>query len=516
MRPTASILHLDLDAFFAAVEQRDKPSLRGKPVVVGGIGGRGVVATASYEARVFGVRSAMSTGEARRRAPNAAYLAGRFEAYRQSSRIVMGLLAELSPIVEPLSLDEAYVDLAAGSVPSDDTDELAELVRQLRAELTRRTEGLTASVGVGTSKFIAKLASEAAKPDGQLVVPPGGELAMITPLPVRAVPGVGPATMERLAKLGIGTIADLQHASLKELVRELGPAIGNGLYELAFAHDDRAVQPEREAKSISVEDTFAEDLTDPAEMAAVIARDAASVAERVRKAGVFARTISIKVRLGDFTTWTRSRTLDGATDSAERIRLVALDLLAGLEVGGGVRLLGVGVANFTSAAQEELFWAQQNPDAVAEQVVRSVPAMKRRHGLERAWLAGMDVEHRSYGRGWVWGSGHGVVTVRFESRLSAVGPVRSLAADDPDLVPAKLLPLAWEPNGSSGLPLLAGEQDQHRQQDDPVSHLLPGIGQPNHLQEAEQHHHGGDAGESAAIATDPAEDTGAANDDRRD
>lgn len=444
MRGTPSILHLDLDAFFAGVEQRDKPSLRGKPVVVGGIGGRGVVATASYEARVFGVRSAMSTAEARRRAPHAAYLAGRFDAYRQSSRIVMALLAELSPVVESLGLDEAYVDLAAGGLAADSPARIAGLVTELRAELGRRTEGLEASVGVGSSKFIAKLASEAAKPNGQLVVPAGTELEMISPLPVRSVPGVGPATLERLTRLGIVTVADLQQASAKELVRELGQAAGTVLHELAFARDDRPVQHLREAKSISVEDTFVTDLVDRAEMVTVIERDAATVAERLRKSGLFTRTISIKVRLADFTTWTRSRTLDGATDSTERIGSVARELLAGVETPGGVRLLGVGVANFAAAAQEELFWSDDEPSPVDEQVVRAVPTMKRRFGADRTWVAGQDVEHDLHGRGWVWGAGHGVVTVRFETRLSGVGPVRSLPADDPGLRPAALLPMAWQ------------------------------------------------------------------------
>lgn len=443
MRVSPSILHLDLDAFFASVEQRDKPSLRGKPVVVGGIGGRGVVATASYEARVFGVHSAMSTGEARRRAPNAAYLGGRFDAYRQSSRIVMALLRELSPVVEPLSLDEAYVDLEAGGVDTSNAVRLEELVSEIRSELTRRTEGLHASVGVGSSKFMAKLASEAAKPDGQLVVPSGGELEIITPLSVRAVPGVGPATMDRLAKLGIATVADLQKTSAKELARELGRSAGTALHELAFASDDRPVQAVREAKSISVEDTFAEDLVDRDQIVAVIDRDSATVAARVRKAGLFARTVTIKVRLGDFTTWTRSRTLEGATDSAERIRSVARGLLAGLAIESGVRLLGVGVANFTTAAQEELFWADEELTPVTEEV-SSAPAMKRRHGLAGSWVPGMDVEHEELGRGWVWGSGHGVVTVRFETRETGIGPVRSLAADDPKLRPAELLPMAFQ------------------------------------------------------------------------
>ncbi|MCL2316140.1 MAG: DNA polymerase IV [Actinomycetia bacterium] len=444
MRAEASILHLDLDAFFAAVEQRDKPSLRGKPVIVGGVGGRGVVSTASYEARVYGVHSAMAMAQARRLAPHAAVLAGRFAAYRESSRAVMALLGELSGVVEPMSVDEAYVDLAAGGVDCSDPGRLADLVAGLRTEVVRRTEGLTASVGVGTSKLIAKLASEASKPDGHLIVAPGTELDLITPLPTRAIPGIGPATMERLTKLGIRTVGDLQRASERELVHELGQVAGAGLKRLSFAQDDRPVQTEREAKSISVEDTFETDLTRPDELVAAVTADAVVLARQLVKAGLFARTITLKVRLCTFVTHTRSRTLDGATDRPERIAAVATHLLHGLETDAGVRLIGVGVSGFTTAAQEELFEIDDEAAPITEEVT-AAPMGHPARALRRAevrWWPGQDVEHASWGRGWVWGSGLGVVTVRFETRLSGIGPVRSLRVDDPALRPADPLPLS--------------------------------------------------------------------------
>lgn len=439
----AHIMHLDMDAFFASVEQRDKPSLRGKPVIVGGTGGRGVVSTASYEARVFGVRSAMSMAQARRRAPQAAVLAGRFGAYHQSSRIVMALLSQLSPLVEPMSLDEAYVDLGAGGIDCSSLSGLDELATQVRQEVTRRTEGLVASVGIGSSKLIAKIGSEAAKPNGQLVVAPGGELDLISPLPVRAVPGIGPATVERLALLNIKTVADLQAANLRELVRELGENIGAGLYRLAYAQDDRGVQVERDAKSISVEDTFAQDITVRADLEAQLDTDAVVVAARLAKSGIFARTISIKVRLADFSTHTRSRTLEGATDRAERLASVAKQLLAGVDVARGVRLVGLGTSGFTGAAQEELF--QDDAESLVTEVRLEAPSTAVISRGAQGWRPGEDICHQVLGRGWVWGSGHGRVTVRFETRQTDIGRVRTFRADDPNLIHVGPLPMVWEP-----------------------------------------------------------------------
>lgn len=449
MRSVASILHLDLDAFFAAVEQRDKPSLRGKPVIVGGIGQRGVVSTASYEARVFGVHSAMPTHEARRLCPNAAFLAGRFGAYRASSAIVMELLHELSPLVEPLSLDEAFVDLAAGPTTDFSPDAVRALAEQLRAALHERTGGLTASVGLASSKFMAKVASELAKPDGVRVVVPGTELDTIADLPARTIPGVGPATMERLARLGVRTVADIRKLSHGEVVRELGRAQGEWVRELAFARDDRAVVAEREAKSISVEDTFETDLTDRAELYAIIERDARIVAKRLGSSGLFARTVTLKAKRPDFTILSRSLTLTGATDRPEAIARIARGLLDGVPIESGFRLLGVGVANFTEAAQEELF----EPDAAdgvlhatadTSEVAAEVPDIANptptrdadetiRPRWRPSFLPGVDVEHDEHGPGWVWGSGLGRVTVRFETARTGPGPVRTFSLDDPAL-----------------------------------------------------------------------------------
>jgi DNA polymerase-4 len=431
MRQTASILHLDLDAFFASVEQRDKPSLRGKPVIVGGLGGRGVVSTASYEARVFGVGSAMPMHEARRLCPRAAFLSGRFGAYRTASRVVMGILAELSPLVEPLSLDEAYVDLAAGDLDVSDSAALLGVAAEVRARVTRAT-GLTASVGLGSSKFMAKLASELAKPDGVYLVEPGTEVERIAPLAVRAIPGVGPVTAEKLDRLGIQTVADLRRASANELRREVGQAWATELARLSVADDDRPVSPEREVKSISVEDTFDADIADMGVLEAKVARDAAAVAGRLNKAGLFARTVTVKIKLGDFTTHTRSRTLLGAVDAADVIAESARQLLRGAsaQVAQGVRLIGVGVSGFTAAAQEALFEvASSSPDEL--QIDTVAPTVRH---ASIGYQPGEDVTHDTWGAGWVWGSGHGWVTVRFETALSEKpGPVRAFRLDDPAL-----------------------------------------------------------------------------------
>ena len=429
-RTEPSVLHLDLDAFYAAVEQRDKPSLRGRPVVVGGLGPRGVVSTASYEARRYGVQSAMSMAEARRRCPHAAFLAGRFRAYHGTSEMVMAALRDLSPLVEPLSLDEAFVDLNAGPPRDLSSAGVRVIADDLRRDIVERTR-LTASVGAATSKLLAKIASEQAKPDGLVIVEPGTELDVLRPLPIRALWGVGPATASRLTRLGVRTVGDLDRITRSELVDLLGEAHGLSLYRLARADDPRPVSAERESKSVSVEDTFDRDIADPALLTALVGRLSTRVAARLARASLSGRTITLKIRLHDFTTLSRSATLPAPTDDATVVQRLAARLLREVDTTGGIRLLGVGVSGLADWVQRDLFAdtdslpPREQPDA-AEEV-----------GLPHHWLPGMDVVHQQHGRGWVWGRGRGRVTVRFETADTAPGPVRTFADDDPDLAPLR-------------------------------------------------------------------------------
>ncbi|MCF3145941.1 DNA polymerase IV [Streptomyces platensis] len=447
MRPAPTILHLDMDAFFAAAEQAAKPSLRGKPVVVGGVGVRGVVSTASYEARVFGVRSAMPTAQARRLCPNAAYLSPRFTLYRQVSDAVMELLHALSPLVEPLSLDEAFVDLEAGGVPAE-TAAVRAVGEKLRRDI-RSATGLTGSVGLAGAKLLAKIASEAAKPDGLVVIEPGTERELLGPMTVRTLPGVGPATAETLRRAGIHTVAETAEAGEAELVRLLGRAHGAGLYAMALGRDDRPVVAERDAKSISVEDTFEVDLTDRTRVRSEMLRLADRCVQRLRAAGRSGRTVVIKVRNYDFSTLTRSETLRGPTDDPAVIREAAVRLLETVDTTGGVRLLGVGISGLADFTQEDLFaqlaTEREAAEAATAAAVEQTAGEREPHEAEeerpRRWYPGLDVVHDEFGAGWVQGSGVGRVTVRFETPWSAPGRVRTFAVEDPALRPGEPLPL---------------------------------------------------------------------------
>ena len=432
VRADPTILHVDLDAFYAAVEQRDKPSLRGKPVVVGGVGGRGVVATASYEARAFGIHSAMSTAEARSRCPHAAFLSGRFDAYRAASATVLSLLRELSPLVEPLSLDEAYVDLAAAGLDDVSVAGLTRVARRLKTDVDRLTGGLCGSVGIGTSKLVAKIASDLDKPDGLVVVPPGTELELLRPMKVTVIPGVGPATAERLRRVGVHTVAELEQISEDELVRLVGQAHGRSLYRMARADDDRLVVADRETKSVSVEGTYDTDLVDKRLLEGLLDRQSRQVTERLRKARLSGRTITVKVRLHDFSTHSRSATLSGPTDDPKVVARLARTLLAEVDTSGGVRLLGVGVSGLADWIQDDLFTEVEEPEEPTEPLTDEAIARITRG---RQWAPGADVLHAVHGPGWVWGSGLGRVTVRFETAATGPGPVKTFSAADPELEP---------------------------------------------------------------------------------
>jgi DNA polymerase-4 len=404
------------------------------------VGGRGVVATASYEARAYGARSAMPMGEARRRCPpGTAFLGGRFGAYRRTSEVVMALLRELSPLVEPVSVDEAYVDLAAGGHDVSVAGVTA-LARELKARIAAETGGVTGSVGIGTSKLMAKIGSDLDKPDGLTVVPPGEELAVLHPLPVTRLGGVGPATAERLHQVGVRTVGDLAARSLPDLVALAGRAHGTGLHSLARAEDDRPVVADREAKSVSAEETFERDLTDLAVLGREIDAMAERVGRRLRTSGLTGRTVTLKLRRYDFTTQTRSQTLPHPVDDGRAIAAVARRLLTDAGTAGGLRLLGVGVSGLSVYAQGDLFAAadadSDDPgtapgDGPEEPAAAEVPAP-----ADRRWWPGQDVVHEERGPGWVWGRGLGRVTVRFEGPRTPPGPVRTFPADDPALRPA--------------------------------------------------------------------------------
>ena len=357
---TVGFIHVDMDAFYAAVEVRRRPELRGKPVVVGGTGSRGVVAAASYEARAFGIGSAMPSTRARRLCPHAVFLPGDHSHYGEVSERVMAILRDVTPLVEPLSLDEAFLDVRGvarllGPAP--------ELAAKIRARILDQ-EQLTCSAGVASTKFMAKLATERAKPRVELtgpaygsgihIVEAGTELDFLHRLPVTALFGVGPATSRRLVRLGIETVGDLASLPEPAAVAALGAAAGRQLHRLANGIDDRPVVVNRLPRSISHEETFPRDLHAEAEIEAEATRLADAVARRLRASSVQARTITLKLRFGDFRTITRSVTLSDPTDGAHDVVAAARDLLLQIDTAPGVRLLGVGASGLVGAAARQL------------------------------------------------------------------------------------------------------------------------------------------------------------------
>jgi DNA polymerase IV len=339
------VLHVDMDAFYASVEVRERPELAGRPVVVAGgsnpAGDRGVVLSASYQARAFGVRSAMPVAQARRLCPHAAFVPPYFPRYAEVSRAVMALFREITPLVEPLSLDEAFLDVRGsvrrlGMSPA----EIGEWIRGQVYDAHR----LTCSVGVAPSKFLAKLASGRSKPDGLLVVPADGALEFLHPLPASALWGVGQRTAQALRRLGCVTVADVANTPLPALRRAVGLACAQQLHELANGRDERRVVPDAPEKSVGAEETFAQDVADRVVLRRELLRLVDRATAALRGRGLRGRTVTLKIRYPDFTTITRSRTLPDPTDSLPRVFGVATDLLdAYLPRGVAVRLLGVRV-----------------------------------------------------------------------------------------------------------------------------------------------------------------------------
>jgi DNA polymerase-4 len=344
------VLHVDMDAFFASVEIRRRPELRGKPVIVGGTGPRGVVSAASYQAREYGVHSAMPTAQARRLCPHGVYLSPDFTAYGEASRAVMAIFKEITPQVEPLSLDEAFLDVAGCRRRLGSARQVAKLIRQRVAD----EQGLTASVGVAPSKFVAKLASTQAKPDGLVVVPRAQVLDFLHPLPVSALWGVGERTAEVLRRQGLRTVGDIARSPASSLRHALGTAAGTQVYELAWGRDPRQVTPESVDKSVGAETTFDVDVADPEVVRRTMLALSDKVAVRLRRADLVGRTVVIKVRFADFRTVTRARTLDSPTDVTRDVYDTAWSLYEALRPGERIRLVGVRAENLLPAAQASL------------------------------------------------------------------------------------------------------------------------------------------------------------------
>jgi len=418
----AGIVHVDMDAFFVSVELVRRPELRGTPVVVGGSGARGVVAAASYEARAYGIHSAMPGARARRLCPHATFLPGDHAHYSEVSGRVMDLFRSFTPLVEPISLDEAFLDVRGARRLLGTPTEIA---HALRARILEQ-EGLTCSVGVARVKFLAKLASEAAKPKASLAGPVAGcgvfevtperEASFLHALPVQALWGVGPVTLGRLQRLGVRTVGDLAALPLDALVASLGPASGAHLHALAHLRDDRGVVPDQAVKSVSHEETFARDLHTHEELGIEIVRLADAVGTRLRRAGVAGRTVSLKVRFGDFTTITRSQTAITPIDSGHRLARIGRELLAGVDPASGVRLIGLAVSQLGDGdvrqlSLDDLLAPEGSADAADwEGAEGAIDAIRARFGaaaLGPASLAGpsgIRVAHRGQQQ---WGpNGH--------------------------------------------------------------------------------------------------------------
>lgn len=452
------VLHFDMDAFFASVEQLTRPTLRGRPVLVGGLGGRGVVAGASYEARVFGARSAMPMHQARRMVGvSAVVLPPRGVVYGVASRRVLDTVRAMVPVLEQLSFDEAFGE------PAELVGATAEDVEQFCVHLRRRVReetGLVASVGAGSGKQIAKIASELAKPDGLRVIRRDEERPLLDGLPVRRLWGIGPVAEEKLHRLGIETVGQLAALSDAEAASILGATIGPALHRLARGIDDRPVMERAEAKQISAESTFAVDLTTIEQLREAAGPIAEHAHKRLERDGRGARTVTVKLKKTDMSTLTRSATLPYATADMGTLTATARRLLLDPREVGPIRLLGVGFSGLSDVRQESLFPDLDQQEAEFSDVGVPVPEPEADAG---GWRIGDDVVHPEFGHGWVQGAGHGVVSVRFETRASGPGLMRTFAVEEAELTRAN-------PVDSLDWPHFVDELNRSAPAGDDVSH----------------------------------------------
>ncbi|MDI2028670.1 DNA polymerase IV [Saccharopolyspora sp. TS4A08] len=428
------VLHMDMDAFFASVEQLTRPTVRGRPVLVGGLGPRGTVAGASYEAREYGAKSAMPMGEARRRCPIAVVLPPRFRVYQAVSRHVLEIVREVSDVVQQVSVDEAFLEPTELSGAS--TRQVEEFAAALRARVQREV-GVVASIGAGPGKQLAKIASGLAKPDGMLVVPPEEQLELLWALPVRKMWGIGPVTESKLHRIGVSTIGELAALHPQDVTSLLGQAVGGELHRLAQGIDDHPVAERAEAKQVSAETTFDTDITDRATLLAEVMGQAENAHRRLVSSGRAARTVTLKVRDSDFTTISRAETFSSATSELHTLSTAARRLLPiAVPPGTPVRLVGVSYSGLATSEQESLFDHPADPDDAAQPEAEAPDPVETPEPATRQWRAGDDVHHAERGHGWVQGAGHGRVTVRFETAATGRGVARTFSVDDPQLVTA--------------------------------------------------------------------------------
>ncbi|MGY4708739.1 DNA polymerase IV [Mycolicibacterium sp. CBM1] len=428
------VLHFDMDAFFASVEQLTRPTLRGRPVLVGGLGGRGVVAGASYEARRFGARSAMPMHQARRMIGAAAVvLPPRGVVYGVASRRVLDTVRAMVPVLEQLSFDEAFGE------PAELVGASAEQVEEFGARLRRRVHeetGLIASVGAGSGKQIAKIASDLGKPDGLRVIRRDEERGLLDGLPVRRLWGIGPVAEEKLHRLGIETVGQLAALSDAEAANILGATIGPALHRLARGIDDRPVVERAEAKQISAESTFPADLTTIEQVRDAVGPIAEHAHRRLERDGRGARTVTVKLKKSDMSTLTRSATLPYATADAGTLTATARRLLLDPRDVGPIRLVGVGFSGLSDVRQESLFPDLEQQEAELADMTDTHAPVPESVPEAGGWRIGDDVHHPDLGHGWVQGAGHGVVSVRFETRGTGPGVMRTFACANPDLARA--------------------------------------------------------------------------------